>query len=556
MPTGRLAGRYPLRITIVVVLLTLVTGALVVSGLTATAILRGYLVDRVDAELTETAVQLANRPFVRPDRAGQRGNRPLPSPFLVRYYDRTGRVVGDVDRGQYSNDDPLPRLPALTAAEVRALDGPFDVEAASGGATWRVLAVPTRNGAGTVMISQSLADMDETIQRLVGVQVVVGVILLVLLAGLGTYVVRRSLQGLVDVERTAVAIAAGELGRRVPQRDPRTEVGRLSLALNQMLGQIENAFAQRTASEFAARRSEETARRSEDAARRSEEAARRSEDRMRRFVADASHELRTPLTSIRGFAELSRQRGGPADPATMRRIEEEARRMGLLVDDLLLLARLDQQRPLTREPVDLLTLASDAVHTARVVQPGRDITLRILPDSDAPVVAGDEARLRQVLGNLVGNALHHTPVGTPITVSVGTRPTRTPTDPAGRTPPDDPSGRTPPDGRAGGTPAGDRRAGSPIGRRVEAIVQVADRGPGLTTEQKARVFERFYRTDSARTRSTAARGWTVDRRRVVAAHQVRGHRHRTAGGGATSPSTFRSPVGLSGLQPARRTRVR
>ena len=169
-------------------------------------------------------------------------------------------------------------------------------------------------------------------------------ILLVLLAGVGTYVVRRSLRGLEDVEHTAVAIAGGDLSRRVPQRDPRTEVGRLSLALNQMLGQIETAFAQRTASEFAARRSEDAARRR--GKRRSEENARQSEERMRRFIADASHELRTPLTSIRGFAELTRQKGAAADPATMRRIEDEAKRMGLLVDDLLLLARLDQQRPL------------------------------------------------------------------------------------------------------------------------------------------------------------------------------------------------------------------
>jgi two-component system OmpR family sensor kinase len=228
----------------------------------------------------------------------------------------------------------------------------------------------------------------------------------------------------------------------------------LSLALNQMLGQIETAFAQRTASELAARRSEEAARRSEDVARQSEEAARQSEERMRRFVADASHELRTPLTSIRGFAELTRQRGDGGDADTMRRIEDEAKRMGLLVDDLLLLARLDQQRPLKVEPVDLLPIAADALHNAQAVQPGRNISLKILPDSEAPVVEGDEARLRQVLGNLVSNALHHTPLEAPILVSIGTR-----------------------DG--------------------EAVLEVSDSGPGLTDEQKARVFERFYRADSA-----------------------------------------------------------
>jgi two-component system, OmpR family, sensor kinase len=306
----------------------------------------------------------------------------------------------------------------------------------------------------------------------------------VLLAGVGTFVVRRSLRGLEDVEHTAVAIAGGDLSRRVPQRDPRTEVGRLSLALNQMLGQIETAFAQRTASELAARTSE-------DVARRSEEAARQSEDRMRRFVADASHELRTPLTSIRGFAELSRQRGDTTDSDIMRRIEDEAKRMGLLVDDLLLLARLDQQRPLRMESVDLLPIAADALHNAQAIQPDRPLSLTILPDSEAPVVECDEARLRQVLGNLVSNALNYTPVDAPITVSVGTRGT-------------------------------------------EAILEVSDTGPGLSEEQKAHVFERFYRADTARTRTTGGSGLGLSIvAALVAAHKGRVTTTNTTPHGAT-----------------------
>ncbi|WP_319044034.1 HAMP domain-containing sensor histidine kinase [Kribbella solani] len=286
-------------------------------------------------------------------------------------------------------------------------------------------------------------------------------------------------------------MAGGDLSRRVPQRDPRTEVGRLSLALNQMLGQIENAFAQRTASEFAARRSEDVALRSEEAARQSEEAARQSEDRMRRFVADASHELRTPLTSIRGFAELARQRGDLTDADTMRRIEDEAKRMGLLVDDLLLLARLDQQRPLRMESVDLLPIAADALHNAQAVQPDRNLLLTILPDSQAPVVLGDEARLRQVLGNLVSNALHYTPVDAPVTVSVGTR-------------------------------------------GNEAVLEVSDTGPGLSDEQKARVFERFYRADTARTRTTGGSGLGLSIvAALVAAHGGRVTTSNTDPHGAT-----------------------
>jgi two-component system OmpR family sensor kinase len=481
----RFTERYPLRITIVLVLLTLVTTALLASGLVATTIMRGYLIDRVDTQLQLTAKDLAKPKGVWPGQLLDGRGPKLPSPFIVQAFDSNGtRFKGPIQQ-RLNPSTVQPVLPSLTLAQVVGRDGePFDVPASSGGETFRVVAIPLSNGKGYLMVAQSLGDISQTIQRLIGVQVAAGVILLVLLAGVGTYVVRRSLRGLEDVEHTAVAIAGGDLSRRVPQRDPRTEVGRLSLALNQMLGQIEGAFAQRTASEFAARRSE-------DAARRSEENARQSEERMRRFIADASHELRTPLTSIRGFAELTRQKGAAADPATMKRIEDEAKRMGLLVDDLLLLARLDQQRPLQRQPVDLLTLAGDSVHDVQAVQPGREVKLRILPNSGAPVVNGDEARLRQVLGNLVSNALHHTPVDAPITISVGTR-----------------------DG--------------------VAVVEVADTGPGLSDEQKARVFERFYRADSARTRSTGGSGLGLSIvAALVAAHNGKVTVTDTPGHGAT-----------------------
>ncbi|MEU4390064.1 HAMP domain-containing sensor histidine kinase [Kribbella sp. NPDC023855] len=491
----RLADRYPLRITIVVVLLTLVTAALLASGLTATTIMRGYLVNKVDEDLTRTSMPLRlvkniedpGVPVGGPGGPGAARRLPLPSAFTLQFNHADGSTASGPFRASLAESDPLPDFPALDLDQVRKLRGrPFNTKAVSGGDTWRVLIVPVENksGGGSVLVAQNLSEVNQTVRRLVGVQIAAGVILLVLLAGIGTYVVRRSLRGLEDVEHTAVAIAGGDLSRRVPQRDPRTEVGRLSLALNQMLGQIEGAFAQRTASEFAARRSE-------DAARRSEENARQSEERMRRFIADASHELRTPLTSIRGFAELTRQKGAAADPATMKRIEDEAKRMGLLVDDLLLLARLDQQRPLQLQPVDLLTLAGDSVHDVKAVQPGREVKLRILPDSGAPVVNGDEARLRQVLGNLVSNALHHTPVDAPITISVGTR-----------------------DG--------------------EAVVEVADTGPGLSNEQKARVFERFYRADSARTRSTGGSGLGLSIvAALVAAHNGKVTVADTPGHGAT-----------------------
>jgi two-component system OmpR family sensor kinase len=223
----------------------------------------------------------------------------------------------------------------------------------------------------------------------------------------------------------------------------------------------------------------------------SEAAAHQSEERMRRFVADASHELRTPVTAIRGFAEYFRQRGGltrrgdedeavaagsaglsPEDvDRIMQRVEKEAARMGLLVEDLLLLARLDQQRPLARQPVDLLSLAADAVHDARLLAPNRAIDLSVQPGA-AFLVIGDEPRLRQVIGNLMSNALNHTPDGVPIEISLST-----------------------------GTL--ERRNGPPA---PAVVLDVTDQGPGMTQEQARRVFERFYRADQARTRATGGSG--------------------------------------------------
>ena len=223
--------------------------------------------------------------------------------------------------------------------------------------------------------------------------------MLLVLGVAGFAVVHRSLRPLVEVERTAAAIAAGQLDRRVPTRDPRTEVGRLSLALNGMLAQIQSAMA---ASESSA------------------EKARGSEERMRRFITDASHELRTPLTTIRGFAELYRQGAAKDVEMLMSRIESESSRMGLLVEDLLLLARLDAQRPLDRRRVDLLVLASDAVHDARSIAPKRTITMEVFDGPGTPEVLGDEPRLRQVLSNLMTNALQHTPDTADVTVRVGT----------------------------------------------------------------------------------------------------------------------------------------
>jgi len=353
------------------------------------------------------------------------------------------------------------------------------VSALSGGHRWRIMAFPTTfdtpNGqvSGTMLVGTDVSPVYDTIGTLAHIDLIVSGVVLVALAIVGIAIVRTSLRPLTDIELTAEAFAAGDLSRRVPDRDPRTEVGRLGRSLNAMLAQVEAAFHAREKSEAAARWSEE---------------------RMRQFVADASHELRTPLTAIRGYAEYYRQRGGAANggrhaltagselsPAVggaltepdvdriMQRVEQESARMGVLVEDMLLLARLDQQRPLERRPVDLLTLAADAVQDARMIAPQRKIELMVGKGA-AFLVLGDEQRLRQVIGNLMSNALSHTPDGTPIDVRIFTH---------------GPDGRLP----------------------VPSVtLEVDDHGPGLNKEQADRVFERFYRADQARRRKTGGAG--------------------------------------------------
>ncbi|MFL6296978.1 MAG: sensor histidine kinase, partial [Actinomycetes bacterium] len=387
-------------------------------------------------------------------RGGHRArHRGPPSPYLVQYRLADGRL-DEQDENPLEQGRPPPRVPDDPAWFEANAGETTTVPAAGGGGRWRVAVAPRRDGSeGSVVVAASLDGIDATIRQLRLIDLGVSLIVLAALAGVGAAIVRASLRPLVEIEQTARAIAAGDLTRRVPERDPGTEVGRLGRALNTMLAQIESAFGARAASEASARR---------------------SEDRMRRFVADASHELRTPLTTIRGFAELYRQ-GAARDPAEldrlMRRIEDQAARMGLLVEDLLLLARLDTERPLDRQPVDLLALAAEAVNDARAVAPDRRIELVLGGDNGdhdgVLVVLGDDRRLRQVLANLVNNALTHTPAGSPIEVRVGT---------------------------------------STLDGRPGVAVEVVDHGPGLAPEQAERVFERFYRADPARSPADGGSG--------------------------------------------------
>jgi two-component system OmpR family sensor kinase len=439
----RVTGRIPLRVRLVAALVVLSTLALATVGVAATTMLERSLVSRVDGQTRGFADRVAGDlahgedPFA--PRLGGGPGPQLPGAFVVVYASPQGLGKLWIPEGQTV---PAPAVGDLIGRAQAEAPRPFTVSVH--GHRWRVEPAGLPGGA-TVVVAVSLDEVDRTVGQLVLIEVGVGVAVLLLLGAGGYLVVRSSLRPLVEVEHTAAAIAAGDLTLRVPERDPRTEVGRLGRALNGMLGQIETAFRAREASETNARA---------------------SEDRMRRFVADASHELRTPLSSIRGFAELYRQ-GAVPDRSdvdrVMRRIEDEAVRMGVLVEDLLLLARVDQQRPLDHAPVDLLAVATDAVHDARAVAPDRKIDLDLLDSDVPPVVLGDDARLRQVVTNLVGNALTHTPVTAAIRVRVGVR--------------------------------GD-----------EAVLEVADDGPGLAAEDAARVFERFYRADPSRTRSSGGTG--------------------------------------------------
>src|SRR6266581_476597 len=444
----RLPGRMPLRVKLTSALLVLVAVALAVISITGISVLKSYLLGQTDAQLynaqpLQNAVQ---------DYLGGGQTTVLSGGLALAWVPAGGHVQMVIRPGiPFSPESsrgrilPGPAIPA-SASWLNSHDGkPTTVAAKSGDTRWRVLAYPHQfifpDGStitGTVVIGLDVSNVYGTIGHLIGIDLIVSLIIILVLAVVGIALVRSSLRPLTEIERTAEGIATGDLSRRVPDRDPRTEVGRLGRSLNAMLSQIELAFRARADSETAARRSEE---------------------RMRQFVADASHELRTPLTAIRGFAEYYRQRGGVenGEPAIrkldatstlnagtgagqageltaappheggplsradldriMRRVEQESARMGMLVEDMLLLARLDQQRPLESRPVDLLTLAADAVHDARVMAPGRSIDLTVGAGA-ALIVLGDEVRLRQVIGNLMSNALIHTPDGTPVEVRI------------------------------------------------------------------------------------------------------------------------------------------
>jgi two-component system OmpR family sensor kinase len=476
--------RWTIRTRLVVAIAVLAGAALILADIASVVQLRSNLLGQVDRELVAGSKAYARpaRPGADPDCPGaRRALNPGPDLRIVVYDAPTAapRLCGDTSgKG--------PDLGSYQHLDARAGGSPYTVNDRGDGDPWRVVVTERSDGA-LVAIAVSLRQLDATERTLFGIDIAVLVLMLLLLALLAAAVVRLGLKPLTAMQETAEQIAGGDLSRRVDDVDPHTEAGRLGMAFNAMLARIEAALADRTA----------------------------SEQRLRQFLADASHELRTPLTSIQGFAELYRRGGaapGPAMDEAMARIEAEADRMALLVSDLMLLARLDQERPLERHPVDLLAVAADTVRDAHARMPGRRITLDCDDDAfgeEGPAtVPGDEARLRQVATNLLANALQHTPAKAAITVRVGrcARPAPVPATVVGS-------------GPADGTP--------------QAVLEVTDTGPGLTADQAGRVFERLYRADASRQRTSGGAGLGLAIvAAIVVAHGGRVELRTTPGKGA------------------------
>jgi two-component system OmpR family sensor kinase len=445
--------RLSLRARLLLGVVVLAALGLVAADVATYTSLRSFLVHQVDGGL-----ESGHRGLEGP--GGEGGG---PPPAGVDWFGISAEGRPGVQGRCLVSDCSPPQLPATVS--LRSLLNPngehelaeyFTTPSRNHEESYRVRAsIEPQNPATVLFVAKSLSGVDGTLNRLIVIELIATAAVLAALAAVGLWVVRLGLLPLARIEQTAAAITAGDLSQRVEHPDPQTEVGRVGSALNTMLERIET-----------------------------------SDRRLRRFVADASHELRTPLTAVRAYAELF-DRGAATRPEDLERsmsgIARESERMSLLVDDLLLLARIDEGRPLERAPVDLAAVAREAFDAARVVEPDRPIELTAEPAT----VTGDEARLRQVLDNLLANARVHTPAGTPVSVEVRTAESR-------------------------------------------ATLTVADHGPGLSEDQAERAFERFYRADSSRTRASGGAGLGLSIvAAVVEAHGGTVEARPTPGGGAT-----------------------
>ena len=408
------------------------------AGFGAQALLKDYLIHQVDEQLLSvvggTAQRLDQAGIARDDDDATSSTRtvtPLnrvPTSISVTVLDPFGNLIGGIG-GDLNSNKITDYVKGLLPGQVAAFGSkPFTIEAP--GADFRVATTVLPSSLGSVIVAQSLRDFDRTTHQIGVVFLIIGGIVLLFIAFASRQVIKLSMKPLRKIEKTAEQIAAGDLSARLENFEPNTEVGRLSTSLNTMLSRIEESFAARA----------------------------ESEDKLRRFVADASHELRTPLTSIRGFAELHRQGAVPDGEKTkelIARIEKESMRMGYLVEDLLMLARMDQSRELVMTEVDLSSLVKEAVTSAQAAGQDHPISLDIAHDVRTQ---GDADKIYQVVTNLLANARAHTPVGTQIHVAT-------------------------------------------YSNEEGSFITVADNGPGLSLEDQERIFERFYRVDASRQRT-------------------------------------------------------
>jgi len=454
-----------LRGRLLIGVISLVVVGLLIADIATYAALQSSLISQLDDQIKSghnAAISGLGGPNEGPGPSGSG----LPAGTVIELLSPSGAVLV-AKRLEVPGSTPssaMPVLPQHLPAASEKAPATLMLAGTGGVTQYRAAIWPEDFFSGNyVVLAIPMTDVLSTLSRLLELEAVISAGVVVATAILALLIIRISLRPLEKMGAVANEIAAGDLSRRVDPATGKTEIGRLGLALNGMLSQIETAFAERTA----------------------------SNRRLRRFVADASHELRTPLTSIRGYSEMLR-RGAAESPTdaelARRRIEEEAIRMTGLVDDMLVLARVDQGRPMDQEPVDLQAIATDAAADARAVAPQRDINLTV---PGRVVVNGDDTRLRQVVGNLVRNALVHTPPKTPIDISLSTEDS-------------------------------------------VARLSVADHGPGLAADDIDRIFEPFYRADPSRSRDSGGAGLGLSIvSAVVTAHGGHVKVRETEGGGAT-----------------------
>jgi two-component system, OmpR family, sensor kinase len=431
---------WSLRNRLILAAVFLASLAIIASDFAANTALRSYLISQVDNQLfsiSSGSLERLDRAGIAPQSEFEESRSPfrvlqpirgVPTSTSLTLLDREGNLIGQVG-GELAGQNF--GVTGLKVSQVERYENkPFTIEGEGRNPDVRALALVLPTGMGSVIAANSLEEVDKTLSQLRFLFFFLGLIAILLTALVSRWIIAISLRPLDKVEETAEAIAAGDLSARLPAAKPDTEVGRLTTSLNMMLSRIEQSFSVKV----------------------------ESENKLRRFVADASHELRTPLTAIRGFAELHRQGAVSGEEKTkelISRIEGESIRMSSLVEDLLLLARLDQARELDFEPVDLNTLIVEVVASAKAAGPDHPIELH-LPQEEL-FVLGDSRRIHQVVANLLANARTHTPLGTKINVTA--RQTL-----------------------------------------AEVIIEVADDGPGLSKSDQERIFERFFRADPARVR--------------------------------------------------------